>query len=150
MAVHFFSEQTPFCYKGKRQTKAWIRRIISDVYGLQAGDISVIFCNDNYLLQINRQYLQHDYYTDVITFDYSQMPVVSGDVFISIDTVRSNASEYKSLFYNELHRVIIHGILHLCGEKDKTQQQQTQMRTAEDKSLRLLEMNNDKLKFHVE
>jgi rRNA maturation RNase YbeY len=131
----FFAEQTPFCYRGKRCTATWLERIIADQYRLTAGNIAIIFCTDDYLLQINRQYLQHDYCTDVITFDYSQLPVVSGDVFVSVDTVRSNAEQYKVSFYEELHRVIVHGVLHLCGERDKTHREQKQMREAENRCL---------------
>jgi rRNA maturation RNase YbeY len=135
VAINFFSEATAFRYNGKRRTRTWIQRVVTAFYDRECGDISVIFCSDDYLLQLNRQYLQHDYYTDVITFDYSQPPVVSGDVFISIDTVRSNVKCYQSTLYDELHRVIIHGVLHLCGEKDKTARQQQQMRAAEERAL---------------
>ena len=94
-----------------------------------------IFCSDEKILEVNRQYLQHDYYTDIITFDYSEGDRISGDIFISIDTVRSNAEKYGTNFDDELHRVIIHGILHLCGLKDKSEADSKKMRKAEDKAL---------------
>jgi rRNA maturation RNase YbeY len=144
MAIRFFSEATTFCYKGKRRTARWLERVITDEYRLTAGEVAVIFCTDDYLLQINKQYLHHDYYTDVITFDYSEPPIVSGDVFISIDTVRRNAKRYGATFYEELRRVIVHSILHLCGEDDHTELQQKLMQTAEDRYLKLFLHNSKK------
>ncbi|MBN9295289.1 MAG: rRNA maturation RNase YbeY [Flavobacteriia bacterium] len=96
----------------------WISQIVSrETKSL--GDLTYIFCDDEYILDVNRQYLDHDYYTDIITFDYSEGGVVSGDLFISLDTVRSNSELFSTPFLQELHRVIIHGVLHLCGYKDK-------------------------------
>ncbi|GHT10851.1 endoribonuclease YbeY [Bacteroidia bacterium] len=123
----------------KQALKKWITRTITDGYKFVVGDISIVFCSDEYLLQINQQYLQHDFYTDVITFDYSQLPTVSGDVLMSIDTIRRNAGEYHTTFEQELHRVMIHGILHLCGEKDKTPAQQKKMREAENRYLQTMD-----------
>ena len=135
MGVRFFSEQTPFRYRGKRLAAGWIAGIIANQYRLQTGEIAVIFCPDDYLLQINIQYLRHRHYTDVITFNYSQPPVISGDVFVSVDCVRRNAGQYGDTFEGELHRVMAHGILHLCGLNDHTPRQQRQMRQAEDQCL---------------
>lgn len=132
MAITFHSEDTKFDIAGyKRQVAAWIRAAISEE-GFRIGDINVIFCSDPYLLGINRQYLQHDYYTDIITFDYCEGDILSGDLFISVDTVRSNAREYNAMFHVELLRVIIHGIMHLSGYKDKTDPDSEKMREREN------------------
>ena len=96
------------------------------------GDINVIFCSDPYILKINLQYLSHDYYTDIITFDYSEKPVVSGDLFISIDSVRENSVYYGTDFHEELHRVIVHGLLHLIGYDDHTEEDTKMMRSKEN------------------
>ncbi|MBQ8736396.1 MAG: rRNA maturation RNase YbeY, partial [Bacteroidaceae bacterium] len=95
----------------KRDTSAWIKAV-AQTYGKKVGDIAYIFCNDEKILEVNRQYLQHDYYTDIITFDYTEDDIISGDLFISLDTVRSNSEEQNTSYDEELHRVIIHGILH--------------------------------------
>lgn len=96
------------------------------------GEISVIFCSDEYLLKINEQYLGHDYYTDIVTFDYVENSVISGDLFVSVDRVLENAGGLKLKFEEELHRVIFHGILHLCGYKDKINAEKKAMREKED------------------
>lgn len=101
------------------------------------GDISIIFCSDEYLLKINEQYLGHNYYTDIVTFDYVENSVISGDLFISIDRVRDNAKELNIAFKEELNRVIIHGVLHLTGYKDKTEAEKTVMREKENFYLRI-------------
>lgn len=103
----------------------------------KTGDICIIFCDDDYLLNINRQYLEHDYYTDIITFDYVEGDRISGDLFISLDTVKSNADKFSVPFDTEAKRVIIHGILHLLGLKDKTDSEALAMRAAEDKAIGL-------------
>ncbi len=107
------------------------------------GDVTVIFCSDEYLLEMNREHLDHDYYTDIITFDYTDGVVISGDLFISVDRVTDNANELKIEFQDELHRVCIHGLLHLCGYKDKSEKDELLMRSKEDEML-------DLRKFHVE
>ena len=137
MAITFFSEDTLFSLKNKRSISDWIKNCIK-TEGKLAGDISFIFCSDKYLLSINQQYLQHSYYTDVITFDYSSGNCVSGDIFISIDTVRENATLFSKEYLNELHRVIIHGVLHLCGYADKSDEEAAKMRLLEDNNLNLL------------
>lgn len=104
-------------------------------YSLELGDVSVVFCSDEHLLEMNRQYLDHDYYTDIITFDYTEDGVVSGDLFISVDRVSDNASGLKIEFTDELHRVCVHGLLHLCGLKDKSEEDESKMREAEDSAL---------------
>lgn len=132
MAITFNSEDTKFNITGhKREVSAWMRAAAAEE-GYRMGDVNVIFCSDPYLLGINRQYLQHDYYTDIITFDYCEDGVLSGDLFISIDTVRSNADEYGVMFHVELLRVIIHGVMHLAGYKDKTDGDAAKMREREN------------------
>ena len=111
----------------KRETTEWIKAVaasygikaVAASYGLRVGEIAYIFCSDEKILEVNRQYLQHDYYTDIITFDYCEGKRISGDLFISLDTVRTNAEQFGAEYDTELHRVIIHGILHLCGINDK-------------------------------
>lgn len=122
----------------KRPTSAWIKSVAEN-YGKKVGDIAYIFCDDEKILEVNRQYLQHDYYTDIITFDYTEDNVISGDLFISLDTVRSNSEEQGATYEEELHRVIIHGILHLCGINDKGPGERELMEQAENKALSLLQ-----------
>ncbi|WP_027472980.1 rRNA maturation RNase YbeY [Saccharicrinis fermentans] len=117
--------------------KRWINIIVDQHKGI-CKEISFLFCSDEYILKINRDYLNHDYYTDVITFDYCEDNFISGDILISLDTVRSNAKEYNTVFKDELHRVIIHGILHLLGFKDKTDQEDAAMHALEDQALEVL------------
>lgn len=123
----------------KRDTSAWIRSV-AESYGKKVGDIAYIFCNDEKILEVNRQYLQHDYYTDIITFDYCEGDVISGDLFISLDTVRSNSEEQQTTYNEELHRVIIHGILHLCGINDKGPGEREIMEAAENKALSMVKL----------
>ena len=106
--------------------------------GFKVGEISYIFCSDDYLLDINKTYLKHDFYTDIITFDYTDAKKISGDLYISIDRVRDNAQELNLGFEQELHRVIIHGVLHLLGLKDKTEEEAKEMRKAEEECLKSL------------
>ena len=121
----------------RRATNAWIRAVAAR-YGKQVGDVAYIFCDDAKILEVNRQYLQHDYYTDIITFDYCEGNTLHGDIFISLDTVRSNAAEFGATFDNELHRILIHGILHLCGQADKTPEARAEMTRKENDALTLL------------
>lgn len=123
---------------GRRATTAWVRKVAAS-YGKRVGEIAYIFCDDEKILEVNRQYLRHDYYTDIITFDYCEGDLLSGDIFISLDTVRSNAGQFGKAYDNELHRVIIHGILHLCGINDKKPGEREIMEKEEDKALALLE-----------
>ena len=118
----------------KRDTSAWIKRV-AESYGKKCGDIAYIFCNDEKRLEVNKEYLQHDYYTDIITFDYCEEETINGDLFISLDTVRTNAEMLGVEYAQELHRVIIHGILHLCGINDKGEGEREIMEAAEDKAL---------------
>ena len=121
----------------KRDTSAWIKTVIAS-YGKKTGDIGYMFVSDEKILEVNREYLGHDYYTDVITFDYDEEDTVSGDIVISLDTVRSNAELFGKEYADELHRVIIHGILHLCGINDKGPGEREIMEAAEDKALAIL------------
>ena len=120
----------------KRETTAWIRAVAKS-YGRRVGEVGYMFVNDDKILEVNREYLGHDYYTDVITFDYDEDDVVSGDVVISLDTVASNAHLFNKTYEDELYRVIIHGILHLCGINDKGPGEREQMEAAENKALAL-------------
>ncbi len=104
----------------------------------ELGELTLIFCSDDYLLDINREHLNHDYFTDIITFDYSDFPIVSGDLFISIDRVKENAVDFNVSFEHELHRVIIHGFLHLCGYLDKSEEDELIMRSKENQALNLI------------
>lgn len=120
----------------KRETTAWIKAVAKS-YGRRVGEVGYMFVNDDKILEVNREYLGHDYYTDVITFDYDEDDVVSGDVVISLDTVASNAHLFNKTYDDELYRVIIHGILHLCGINDKGPGEREQMEAAENKALAL-------------
>jgi len=115
----------------KSNTKNHIKDLIVSE-NKKVGDLNFIFCSDNYLLEVNKQYLNHDYYTDIITFDYCEDKLVSGDIFISVDRVLENSNKFKLDFNNELSRVLFHGVLHLCGYKDKNKIDKTQMTSKED------------------
>ena len=118
----------------RRETSAWIKSVAL-THGKKIGDIAYIFCDDEKILEVNREYLQHDYYTDIITFDYTEENVISGDLFISLDTVRSNSEQLGVSYEQELHRVKIHGILHLCGINDKGEGEREIMEMHENKAL---------------
>lgn len=122
----------------KRDTSAWIRRVAA-AYGKRVGDVGYMFVSDEKILEVNRMYLGHDYYTDIITFDYDEDDVVNGDIVISLDTVKSNAELFQKSYDEELHRVIIHGILHLCGINDKGPGEREIMEAAENKALAMRE-----------
>lgn len=137
MAILFQTENTSFPNIKRRETKKWIQEVATG-YNKKMGNINYLFCNDEKIIAINREYLNHDYYTDIITFDYTDRDQISGDIFISLDTVLSNSKQYHTLYEEELYRVIIHGILHLCGINDKTEEESRLMREAEEKALNLL------------
>ncbi len=120
-----------------REITSWVKAVAAS-YGKRVGEVAYIFCDDEKILEVNRQYLHHDYYTDIITFDYCEGDTLSGDLFISLDTVRTNAEQFGKTYDNELHRVIIHGILHLCGINDKGPGEREVMEAAEDKALSML------------
>lgn len=132
--IQYIAEGVKFPAIEKQKTNRWIKEVASD-YDKKVGDIAYIFCSDERILEVNNQYLNHDYFTDIITFDYSEGSLISGDIFISLDTVRSNAEEFGVSFENELLRIIIHGILHLCGQDDKTPELRAEMSKKENLAL---------------
>ena len=137
--VTYFFEDTDFKLKNKTKIKKWLKLVAeSEVFSL--GALSVIFCSDNYILDINQRFLQHDYFTDIITFDYSEGEKISGDLFISVDSVRENSIEYETEFEEELHRVIVHGVLHLIGYDDHTDEEIRTMRSKENYYLSLYDL----------
>ena len=115
----------------------WLNRV-ADMHGKRIGNINYLFCDDDEILNVNKKFLQHDYYTDIITFDYSRKDRVGGDIFISLDTVRSNAEELNEPYSRELLRVIVHGLLHLCGIDDKGPGEREIMEKNEDRALEML------------
>jgi rRNA maturation RNase YbeY len=121
----------------KRDTNAWIKAVAA-TYGKKVGEIGYLFVNDEKILEVNREYLGHDYYTDIITFDYDEGDIINGDLVISLDTVRTNAELFGKEYDEELHRVIIHGILHLCGMNDKGPGEREIMEEAENKALAMI------------
>jgi rRNA maturation RNase YbeY len=136
--IVFYNEGTPLPFKGKKTSaKAQIMNLIA-MENKKAGDLCFIFCTDDFLLDINKKHLNHDYYTDVITFDYTVDNVVSGDIFVSVERVNENAGEFGVSFNHELSRVMYHGILHLCGYSDKSDEEKQTMREKEDFYLKTL------------
>jgi probable rRNA maturation factor len=142
VAVNFYSEEIPLPSFKKSVFKKWIKQVAVNE-GCKLGEVSVIFVSDAYLLNINNQYLNHNYHTDIITFDYSvddaKCKTIGGDLFISVDTLETNSKIYNVTFYKELCRVVIHGILHLIGYKDKTEEEFEAMKLKEEECLLLLE-----------
>lgn len=137
MAIQFFNETVSMPSIHKMEVKSWIKQVAS-LHGKRVGEVSYVFCDDNKILEVNRQFLQHDFFTDIITFDYTEGDRIGGDIFISLDTVRSNAEMFSQPYDKELHRVIIHGILHLCGINDKEPGEREVMERHEDEALALL------------
>ena len=135
-----FNYETDFQLENETQFSDWISRVILSE-NKKEGDINYIFCDDEYLLQINQEHLQHDYYTDIISFDYTIGNEINGDMFISVDRVKENAEDFNVTFEEELKRVIVHGVLHYCGYKDKSEADEFLMRSKEDEKLAM---------FHVE
>ncbi len=138
MAISYQTDGVKMPAIRKRETSAWIKAV-AKTYNKKVGDIAYIFCSDEKILEVNREYLQHDYYTDIITFDYDEEDIISGDLFISLDTIKTNAEQFDQPYDRELHRVIIHGILHLCGINDKGPGERQIMEEAENKALALIE-----------
>ena len=132
--IRFTSQDIDMPVLDERRISRWIRAVAAD-YGFSVGNINYIFCSDERELEVNREFLGHDYYTDVITFDYSTPSTLNGDIFISLDTVRSNAEWVGTSFDNELLRILIHGVLHLTGQGDKTPETKAQMTAKEEKAL---------------
>lgn len=134
--VSYFLQDIDFVFKHKRLNNSWLK-LVAESEIKKLGNINIIFCSDNYILDVNVKYLGHDYFTDIITFDYCEKNILSGDLFISIDTVRDNAEFYKTEFNDELNRVIVHGLLHLIGYDDHTPEEQKIMREKENYYLEL-------------
>ncbi len=135
--IQYIAENIKMPVIEKQKLNRWIKEIAAD-YGKKTGDIAYIFCTDERILEMNKQYLDHDYYTDIITFDYTEGDTISGDIFISLDTVKSNSEEFGTGFEDELHRILIHGVLHLCGQDDKTPLLRTEMTGKENRALEKL------------
>ena len=137
MAIHFFSEEIPFKLKEKLNRKRWLTKIATNA-GFKIKELNYVFCSDEYLYQMNRDYLKHDTYTDIITFDNSEnKDDIEGDIFVSIDRVRENAKTHAQEMETEMNRVLAHGLLHLMGYKDKTQEEAALMRLKEEESIKL-------------
>ncbi len=132
--IRFTTDDTEMPALDERKIGKWIRSVAAE-YGFSVGNINYIFCSDERELEVNRQFLGHDYYTDVITFDYSTPTTLNGDIFISLDTVRSNAEMVSTTFDHELLRILIHGVLHLTGQGDKTPETKAQMTQKEEAAL---------------
>lgn len=132
--IRFTADSIEIPALDERKLVRWIRAVAAD-YGFSVGSITYIFCSDERELAVNREFLGHDYYTDVITFDYSTASTLNGDIFISLDTVRSNAEMVGTTFEQELRRIMIHGVLHLTGQGDKTPETKQEMTAKEEKAL---------------
>lgn len=129
--IRYFKEDTKFEFKSRALNNKWLK-MVAESEIRRIGDINIIFCSDNYILDVNMEYLQHDYFTDIITFDYCEKNRLNGDLFISVDSVRENALFYGTEFSDELNRVIVHGILHLVGYDDHSEEDIAVMRSKED------------------
>jgi rRNA maturation RNase YbeY len=136
VSIRFHNEDIPFDLRDKKNHVQWLRECI-DMHGKKTGSLNFIFTSNDYLLGMNREYLNHNYFTDVISFNYSVDDVLSGDIFISIEQVKENAATFRENFSEELRRVMIHGVLHLAGFEDSTSEQQKRMREMENDALHL-------------
>lgn len=134
--IHYFFENIEQISISE-QTTSWLEKLITTEQK-KVGEVNYIFCDDDYLLQVNRDYLQHDYYTDIITFDYVKGKTISGDIFVSLPRISDNSAIHSTDSHSEFHRVLAHGLLHLCGYKDKTDQEISEMRQKEDFYLNLI------------
>lgn len=141
--VYFETEEVQNPIEDTREYNQWIEQVVQ-LLGYRLGRVQYLFCNDKKILAINQQFLQHDYYTDIITFDYTQKNTISGDIFVSTETVATNAEKNNTTQQQEMERVIIHGILHLCGKKDKSEEEEKTMRYEENKALQLLQEMREK------
>jgi len=137
MAISYQTDGVKIPTIKRRETTAWIKSVAM-LHGKKVSEIAYIFCSDEKILEVNKQYLQHDYYTDIITFDYSEGDIISGDIFISLDTVKTNSEQFKTTYEEELRRTIIHGILHLCGINDKGKGEREIMEAAENEALNII------------
>ncbi len=129
--IRYYCEDVKFKFNERLANNRWLKMVAGSEIK-KIGDIAIVFCSDNYILDMNIKYLQHDYFTDIITFDYCEGDSLSGDLFISIDSVRENSEEFGTEFSDELNRVMVHGLLHLIGYDDHTEAEQKQMREKED------------------
>ncbi|HZK03385.1 MAG TPA: rRNA maturation RNase YbeY [Bacteroidaceae bacterium] len=141
--ILFFAQKTDMPVINRDEIVRWIE-VVARTYCKRIGDINYIFCDDNEILNLNQKFLGHEYYTDIITFDYTLHQKLSGDIYISLDTVKSNSEIFNTHFIEELYRVMIHGILHLCGIEDTTDRQRVKMRKAENSALLILSEMRDK------
>lgn len=137
MAINYCAENVDFPAIERVEVSRWIERVAAS-YGKRCGELSYVFCNDERILEVNRVFLQHDYYTDIITFDYTKGNTIAGDMFISLDTIRTNAQQVNEPYERELYRVIIHGVLHLCGINDKAPGEREIMEECENKALAMM------------
>ncbi len=138
MAVRYYNDDCNYRLPQKRLTATWLKEVAA-AEGYTLGEVNYIFCSARRLLEMNKQFLGHDYYTDIITFDYSDLKgsgIVAGDIFIDVETVADNAAQYGATRLEEMRRVVVHGVLHLCGQKDKTPRANAQMHRKEDKYLK--------------
>lgn len=136
--ISYFLEDTNFKFNTRRRTSRWLRSV-AEIENRSIGEINIIFCSDPYILDLNIKSLNHHFFTDIITFDYCEGDILSGDLYISVDTVRANAEFYNTDFDNELYRVIVHGLLHLIGYDDHSDEEIAVMRSKEDFCLNLLQ-----------
>ena len=136
MSIRFSAQSVNFDLREASKVKKWLTKLVIR-RGKSVGNINYLFCDDEYLLEVNRQYLNHDTYTDIITFDYVAGGLISGDILISIERVKDNAGKFGVTFECELHRVIVHGVLHLLGQGDKTEEEAREMRRQEEETLML-------------
>jgi len=136
--IFFHTEEITFIIKNKKGLRNWLSELAETEQKI-IGELNYIFCSDEYLLKVNKDHLNHDYYTDVITFDYCENDIISGDIFISVDRIKDNAKTFKKTIANELNRVMAHGLLHLMGYKDKSEEDEKEMREMEEFSLNLLD-----------
>lgn len=134
MAINFLNNGITFTIRNKRKLKKWIEEEVKR-YGKKVGNINYMFCSDEYIIEINKKYLNHNYYTDIITFDYCKESLIEGDIIISVDTVRFNSKKYSNTFEEELLRVIVHGILHLLGYNDKNDKEKLAMTQKENEAI---------------
>lgn len=133
--ISFLTENIKMPKLDRKAVRAWIAAVAASYDGRKVGNLNYIFCNDDRILEVNKEFLGHDYFTDIITFDYSEPGVVSGDMYISVDTVLTNSEKFHTLYEKELLRVIIHGVLHLCGINDKGRGERAVMEAAEERAL---------------
>ena len=137
--IFFHTEDVSFVLESENEMSSWLVKLV-EAHNKKVGELNYIFCSDDYLLKMNQEHLKHDYFTDIITFDYCEKDVISGDLFISIDRTKENAKTFGKTQINELNRVIAHGLLHLLGFKDKTAEDIVEMRSMEEEALNMLEL----------